>query len=100
MYGSATTQLIADTLTREGSLWFESAFCKGVNGGALLFSDPVEVVVLSSLSGLKRFFQTLEPSVADRLPHTDHEQKSVKLLAVNSLQAVLPLFTLVPIARS
>ena len=42
----------------------------------------------------------LEPSVADRLPHTDHEQKSVKLLAVNSLQAVLPLFTLVPIARS
>ena len=65
MYGSATTQLIADTLTREGSLWFESAFCKGVNGGALLFSDPVEVVVLSSLSGLKRFFQTLEEKLAE-----------------------------------
>ncbi len=47
-----------------------------------------------------QILKALEPSVADRLPHTDHEQKSVKLLAVNSLQAVLPLFTLVPIARS
>ena len=40
-----------------------------------------------------------KPPVSDRLPHTDLEQKSVKLLAVNSLRAVLPLFTLVPIAR-
>ena len=41
----------------------------------------------------------IEPSVAYRLPHTDLEQKNGKLLAVNSLQAVLPLLTLVPIAR-
>jgi len=66
MDGSATTHLIADTLTREGSLWFESVFSKGFNGGALLFSEPVEVVILSSLSGLKRFFQTLEEKLAER----------------------------------
>jgi len=59
--------------------------------------NPWLVFVLRSLADQVR---RLEPSVADRLPHTDHEQKSVKLLAVNSLQAVLPLFTLVPIARS
>jgi para-aminobenzoate synthetase/4-amino-4-deoxychorismate lyase len=65
MDGSATTERIADTLTREGSLWFESAFCKRLNGGALLFSDPVEVVMLSSLAGLAVFFQTLEEKLAE-----------------------------------
>jgi len=36
---------------------------------------------------------------AFRLPHTYLKQKSGKLLVVNSLRAVLSLFTLVPIAR-
>ncbi len=57
---SAATQQFADTLTKEGSLWFESAFCKGLRCGALLFSDPVEVILLYSLSDLERFFLTLE----------------------------------------
>ncbi len=57
---SAITERIADTLTRDGSLWLESAFCKGLNGGALFFSDPVEEVKLSSLTELEGFFRTLE----------------------------------------
>ena len=51
---------IASTLLREGSLWLESAFCNEHHGGALLFSDPTEVVTLTSLSGLESFFRRLE----------------------------------------
>ena len=65
MERSAASEHLADTLSRDGSLWFESAFCKGFNGGALLFSDPVEVVTLTSLSGLHGFFQTLEEKLAE-----------------------------------
>ena len=64
MEPSAATQQFADTLTKEGSLWFESAFCKGLRCGALLFSDPVEVILLYSLSDLERFFLTLEEKLA------------------------------------
>jgi para-aminobenzoate synthetase/4-amino-4-deoxychorismate lyase len=65
MKGSATTQRIADTLSKEGSLWFESAFCKGLEEDALLFSNPVEVVMLFSLSGLEEFFKVLEEKLAE-----------------------------------
>jgi para-aminobenzoate synthetase/4-amino-4-deoxychorismate lyase len=65
MDGSATSQRIAETLAREGSLWFESAFCKGLHCNALLFSDPVEVILLSSLSSLESFFHTLEGKLAE-----------------------------------
>jgi len=60
MNRSATRGWIADTLLKEGSLWFESAFCKGFNTGALLFSEPVEVIKLVSLSSLPNFFRLLE----------------------------------------
>ena len=65
MKGSTTNELLADSLVKDGSLWFESAFCKRFNVGALLFSDPVEVVSLFSLSGLECFFQTLEKKLAE-----------------------------------
>ena len=55
-----TLKRVAATLSREGSLWLESAFCKEHHGGALLFSDPTEVVKLTSLSGLESFFRKLE----------------------------------------
>ena len=51
---------ITDILSREGSLWMESAFCKEHHGGALLFSDPMEMVTLTSLTGLEYFFRRLE----------------------------------------
>ncbi len=60
MRGVAFFERIAATLSREGSLWFESAFCKAYGGGALLFSEPVEVLMLSSLSDLETFFRALE----------------------------------------
>ena len=56
----ATAHRIAATLAQTGSIWLESAFCKAHGGGALLFSEPLEVVRLSSLSEIKPFFQTLE----------------------------------------
>ncbi|MEI7694723.1 MAG: aminodeoxychorismate synthase component I [Chlorobium sp.] len=56
----SSVERIAATLSRNGSLWFESAFCKAHGGGALLFSEPVEVLMLSSLSGIESFFRTLE----------------------------------------
>ena len=52
------------TLSCEGSLWLESAFCKELDGGALLFSAPLEVVTLTSLSGLESFFRKLEEKLA------------------------------------
>ena len=64
MNESATTQPLTDTLTREGSLWFESAFCKELSCGALLFSDPVEVVTLTAITQLEGFFRTLEEKLA------------------------------------
>ncbi len=57
---AAAPRRLADILEREGSLWFESAFCKGRQAGAMLFSAPVEVMTLDSLEGLERFFQRLE----------------------------------------
>ena len=60
MRGVASFERIAATLSREGSLWFESAFCKAHGGGALLFSEPLEVLTLSSLFDLETFFRALE----------------------------------------
>ena len=57
---AAASGWISDVLSREGSLWLESAFCKDERCAALLFSDPLEVVTLSSLHGLKEFFQALD----------------------------------------
>jgi para-aminobenzoate synthetase/4-amino-4-deoxychorismate lyase len=62
---SAEFERIQAALLREGSVWLESAFCKEHNGGALLFSRPVEVVTLSSPSGLEFFFRTLEEKLAE-----------------------------------
>ncbi len=47
------------TLSKEGSLWFESAFCKD-NGGALLFSEPLALLTIASPSAVKPFFERLE----------------------------------------
>jgi para-aminobenzoate synthetase / 4-amino-4-deoxychorismate lyase len=58
-------ETFAGPLSREGSIWLESAFCKEHNGGALLFSEPVEVVTLCSLSGLELFFRKLEEKIAE-----------------------------------
>ncbi|MEI7695948.1 MAG: aminodeoxychorismate synthase component I [Chlorobium sp.] len=49
----------AATLSKEGSLWFESAFCKD-NGGGLLFSEPLELLTLDSPADIKPFFEKLE----------------------------------------
>ena len=65
MQEAVTYERIAATLSQEGSLWLESAFCKEPNGGALLFSNPAEVVTLSSPSGLEPFFRTLEKKLAE-----------------------------------
>ena len=65
MKEAVTWERIAAALSREGSLWLESAFCKEHNGGALLFSCPIEVVTLISLSGLDLFFRTLEKKLAE-----------------------------------
>lgn len=67
MKEAITLERFAATLSREGSIWLESAFCKEQPGGALLFSDPTEVVTLNSLSGLKHFFRTLEKRHAEGL---------------------------------
>jgi len=64
MAQSAKTAPPAEPLSRQGSLWFESAFCRGYNGEALLFSDPEEVLILTTLSGLKQYFQTLDQKLA------------------------------------
>ena len=65
MKRAVTYERIAATLSREGSIWLESAFCKESHGGALLFSSPTEAVTLSALSGLKLFFRTLEEKLAE-----------------------------------
>jgi para-aminobenzoate synthetase / 4-amino-4-deoxychorismate lyase len=65
MKGDTTFEQFEATLSREGTLWLESSFCKGYNGGALLFSCPIEVVTLSSLFGLEHFFRTLEEKLAE-----------------------------------
>ncbi|NTV04946.1 MAG: aminodeoxychorismate synthase component I [Chlorobiaceae bacterium] len=65
MKGESACESVVDTLSREGSIWLESAFCKGHPGGALLFSEPVEVVTLCSLSGLELFFRKLEEKIAE-----------------------------------
>ena len=61
----AASNSVVAALAKEGSIWFESAFCKEQRGGALLFSEPVEVVTLLSLSGLKAFFHTLEQKLSE-----------------------------------
>ena len=65
MKGAVTFERFAATLSREGSLWLESAFCPRHHDGALLFSDPIEVVTLTSLSRLEPFFRTLEEKLAE-----------------------------------
>ncbi|NTW69634.1 MAG: aminodeoxychorismate synthase component I [Chlorobiaceae bacterium] len=55
-----TLDQLADLLRKEGSVWLESAFCKGEKCGALLFMDPVDSVQLSSLSDIEPFFNSLE----------------------------------------
>lgn len=62
---NAVPNPVVAALSKEGSLWFESTFCKEQHGGALLFSDPVEVITLLSLSGLRTFFLTLEQKLAE-----------------------------------
>lgn len=54
---------LAERLSKEGSLWFESAFCKGEKYGALLFTDPVEVVTCFSLLDVEVLFRKLEKRV-------------------------------------
>jgi para-aminobenzoate synthetase / 4-amino-4-deoxychorismate lyase len=50
----------AGLFMRHGTLWFESAFCRKRGCEALLFSNPVEEVVLESISGIEAFFRTIE----------------------------------------
>lgn len=58
--GIATLEQLAALLSRDGSIWLESAFCNGDEGGARLFYDPLEIVELNSLSDIKPFFRRLE----------------------------------------
>jgi len=55
-----TLAQLAAVLSRDGSIWMESAFCKKDEAGALLFFDPLEAVQLTSLSEIRPFFRTLE----------------------------------------
>lgn len=47
-------------LSRDGSLWFETARQDAADGEALLFSEPVDEVELRSIYGLREFFSELE----------------------------------------
>jgi para-aminobenzoate synthetase/4-amino-4-deoxychorismate lyase len=58
-----TLKHLSSTLSGEGSLWFESAFCKKEHEGALLFFNPMEVITLDSLSDIESFFNRLENRV-------------------------------------
>jgi para-aminobenzoate synthetase/4-amino-4-deoxychorismate lyase len=57
---TTTFEQLISIMAKDGSLWYESAFCKGDRGGAMLFSDPLEIVTLTSPCGLEQFFNTLE----------------------------------------
>lgn len=50
--------------SRNGTLWFETAGKGSAAPGALLFSDPVEVVTLDADSSLRVFFSTLEDRIS------------------------------------
>lgn len=60
MKGESLFERLAATLATEGTLWLESAFCNEPEGGALLFSDPLEVVTLATLNDIEPFFRRLE----------------------------------------
>lgn len=60
MKGESLFERLAATLATEGTLWLESAFCNEPEGGALLFSDPLEVVTLPTLNDIESFFRRLE----------------------------------------
>ncbi|WP_235585078.1 aminodeoxychorismate synthase component I [Chlorobium limicola] len=46
--------------SKPGTLWFETAGDGSKDGEALLFSDPVDTLTLTSLSGLNDFFLAIE----------------------------------------
>ncbi|TLU82020.1 MAG: aminodeoxychorismate synthase component I [Chlorobium sp.] len=50
----------AGLFMRRGTLWFESAFCRNHGCEALLFSNPLEELVLESISGIEAFFRSIE----------------------------------------
>ena len=47
-------------MSRPGTLWFETAGSCSEGREALLFSDPLEVLTLDSLSGIEDFFSALD----------------------------------------
>lgn len=64
MKGESLFERLAATLATEGTLWLESAFCNEPEGGALLFSDPLEVVTLPTLNDIEPFFRRIEEQSA------------------------------------
>jgi len=62
--GESLFERLAATLATEGTLWLESAFCNEPEGGALLFSDPLEVVTLPTLNDIEPFFRRIEEQSA------------------------------------
>ncbi|WP_223293958.1 aminodeoxychorismate synthase component I [Pelodictyon phaeoclathratiforme] len=62
--GESLFERLAATLATEGTLWLESAFCNEPEGGALLFSDPLEVVTLPTLNDIELFFRRIEEQSA------------------------------------
>jgi para-aminobenzoate synthetase / 4-amino-4-deoxychorismate lyase len=50
----------AHQFSRQGTFWFESAFCRGLDCEALLFTEPDREIVLLAPSGLEAFFRDME----------------------------------------
>lgn len=56
----------ADLLHRlqiPGTVWLESGFCPGFPGSGMLFSEPVAVICLHSLTEISAFFRKLETAL-------------------------------------
>jgi para-aminobenzoate synthetase / 4-amino-4-deoxychorismate lyase len=60
MMRTADLERSAALFSRYGTLWFESAFCRGMDCGALLFAGPEREISLKSPAGLIAFFRDLE----------------------------------------
>jgi para-aminobenzoate synthetase / 4-amino-4-deoxychorismate lyase len=60
MISPADFERSAALFSRHGTLWFESAFCSGMDCGALLFAGPEREISLKSPAGLNAFFRELE----------------------------------------